>query len=277
MLCEQFGVCRSSYKYWRSRRRTIDSDKVKLRALVSEKHELSNGSAGSRSISAMVSQHGTDLSRYRARRIMKDLGLVSCQLPKHAYKKALQPHVAIPNELSRRFNVNAPNQVWCGDVTYIWTGQRWSYLAVVMDLFARKPVGWALSRSPDSNLTKQALNMAYELRGKPQGVLFHSDQGSHYTSINFRQNLWRLQIRQSMSRCGNCWDNAPMERFFRSLKSEWVPTKGYSSFNEAQTSITQYIVGYYSQHRPHQHNGGLPPNKAEAKYNLISYTVASFT
>jgi len=110
-------------------------------------------------------------------------------------------------------------------VTYIWTGQRWSYLAVVMDLFARKPVGWAFSRSPNSGLTKQALHMAYELRGRPSGVMFHSDQGSHYTSINFRQNLWRLQIKQSMSRRGNCWDNAPMERFFRSLKSEWVPTK----------------------------------------------------
>mgnify|MGYP003385069578 FL=1 len=117
MLCEQFGVCRSSYKYWRSRRRIIDSDKVKLRALVSEKHELSNGSAGSRSIAAMVSQDGMSLSRYRARRIMKDLGLVSCQLPKHAYKKAPQPHVAIPNELNRQFSVTAPNQAWCGDVT----------------------------------------------------------------------------------------------------------------------------------------------------------------
>ena len=119
--------------------------------------------------------------------------------------------------------------------------------------------------------------MAYELRGRPKGVMFHSDQGSHYTSISFRQNLWRLKIKQSMSRRGNCWDNAPMERFFRSLKTEWVPTTGYSSFNEAQVSITQYIVGYYSQQRPHQHNGGLPPNKAEAKYNLVSYTVASFT
>ena len=146
-----------------------------------------------------------------------------------------------------------------------------------MDLFARKPEGWALSRSPDSRLTKQALNMAYELRGRPSGVMFHSDQGSHYTSISFRQNLWRLQIKQSMSRRGNCWDNALMERFFRRLKSEWVPTKGYSNFNDAQNAITQYIVGYYSQHRPHQHNGGLPPNKAEAKYNLVSYTVASFT
>ena len=164
-------MCRSSYKYWRSRPRVNDCDKVKLRALVSGKHELSNSSAGSRSIAAMVSQQGTNLSRYRVRRIMKDLGLVCCQLPRHAYKKALQPHVAIPNELSRQFDVNAPNRVWCGDVTYIWTGQRWSYLAVVLDLFARKPIGWALSRSPDSNLTKQALIMAYELRGKPQGAV----------------------------------------------------------------------------------------------------------
>jgi putative transposase len=277
VLCKQFDVCRSTYKYWCGRPSVINYDKIKLRALVNEKHKLSNGSAGSRSIAAMVSQDGINLSRYRARRLMKDLGLVSCQLPKHAYKKALQPHVAIPNYLSRQFDVKAPNQVWCGDVTYIWTGKRWSYLAIVMDLFARKPIGWALSRSPDSNLTKQALNMAYELRGHPNGVMFHSDQGSHYTSISFRQNLWRLQIKQSMSRRGNCWDNAPMERFFRSLKSEWVPTTGYSSFNEAQVSITQYIVEYYSENRPHQHNGGLPPNKAEAKYNLVSYTVASFT
>jgi len=121
----------------------------------------------------MVSQDGIQLSRYRARRIMKELGLVSCQLPTHAYKKALQPHVAIPNELNRQFNVGGPNRVWYGNVTYIWTGQRWSYLAVVIDLFARKPIGWVLSRSPDSNLTKQALNMAYELRGRPKGIMFH--------------------------------------------------------------------------------------------------------
>jgi putative transposase len=107
--------------------------------------------------------------------------------------------------------------------------------------------------------------MAYELRGKPLGVIFHSDQGSHYTSISFRQNLWRLQIRQSMSRRGNCWDNAAMARFCRRLKTEWVPTTGYSILDEAQASIPQYIAGYYSQQGPHQHNGGLSPNKAEAK------------
>ena len=92
-----------------------------------------------------------------------------------------------------------------------------------MDLFARKPVGWALSHSPDSNLTCQALSMAYESRGRPKEVMFHSDQGSHYTSRQFRQLVWRYRLTQSMSRRGNCWDNSPMKRFFRSLNKEWNP------------------------------------------------------
>jgi len=138
--------------------------------------------------------------------------------------------MSIPNILNREFNVSAPNQVWCGDVMYIWIGNRWAYLAVVMDLFSRKPIGWAMSFSPDSNLTGHALSMAFEARHKPKKIMFHSDQGCHYTSQKFRQLLWRYQIKQSMSRRGNCWDNAPMERFFRSLKSEWVPNKGYEFF-----------------------------------------------
>lgn len=139
--------------------------------------------------------------------------------------------VEIPNLLDRQFAVTQPNQVWCGDVTYIWTGNRWAYLAVVMDLFARKPVGWAMSFSPDSELTCKALSHAFESRVRPQGLMFHSDQGSHYTSRKFRQLLWRCQITQSMSRRGNCLDNSPMERFFRSLKTEWVPTIGYRSYS----------------------------------------------
>ncbi len=167
-------------------------------------------------------------------------------------------------------------RMWCGDVTYIWTGKRWAYLAVVLDLFARKPVGWAMSFSPDSRLTMKALEMAWETRGKPGGVMFHSDQGSHYTSRQFRQLLWRYQIRQSMSRRGNCWDNSPMERFFRSLKNEWMPVVGYVSFSEAAHAITDYIVGYYSALRPHEYNGGLPPNESENRYWKNSNAVASF-
>lgn len=139
-------------------------------------------------------------------------------------------------------------------------------MAVVLDLYARKPIGWAMSLSPDSELTSKALTMAYESRGKPKGVMFHSDQGSHYTSRQFRQLLWRYQIHQSMSRRGNCWDNAPMERFFRSLKTEWVPSTGYRSFAEAGRSIIEYLTGYYSQVRPHRNNGGKSPNATEHLY-----------
>lgn len=120
---------------------------------------------------------------------MKELGLVSCQLPPHRYKHGGHEHIVISNHLERQFAVTEPNQVWCSDVAYIWTGKLWAYLAVVLDLLARKPVGWALSFSPDSKLIIKVLEMAWETRGKPAGVMFHSDQGSHYTSRQFRQLL----------------------------------------------------------------------------------------
>lgn len=261
-----FEVHRSSYKYWRQRSRSLSPERVKLISEVRAAYEESHGSAGARTIAAIVTTRGIALSRYRAGRLMKELELVSCQRPSHRYKKANQAHVAIPNQLARQFDVTRPNEVWCGDVTYIWVGNRWAYLAVVMDLYARKPVGWAISLSPDSDLTGKALTMAFEGRGKPKELMYHSDQGSHYTSRRFRQLLWCYQIKQSMSRRGNCWDNAPMERFFRSLKTEWVPETGYRSFVEAKHAVTNYIIGYYSQVRPHQHNGGLSPNVAEQKF-----------
>lgn len=240
-------------------------------------HHVSGGSAGARTIAGIVTANGTPLSRYRAGKLMKELNLTSRQLPSHRYKKTGNERVDIPNTLNREFSVDMPNQVWCGDVTYIWVGNRWAYLAVVMDLFARKVVGWAISFSPDTGLTGKALSMAYELRGRPKGVVFHSDQGCHYTSKKYRQLLWRFRITQSMSRRGNCWDNAPMERFFRSLKTEWVPTSGYHSFIEAKISITDYIIGYYSQVRPHQYNVGLTPNEAERRFWFEYKSVASLT
>ncbi len=188
------------------------------------------------------------MGRWLAGRLMKELGLVSCQQPTHRYKRGGHEHVAIPNYLERQFAVTEPN-----------------------------PVGWAMSFSPDSRLTMKALEMAWETRGKPGGVMFHSDQGSHYTSRQFRQLLWRYRIRQSMSRRGNCWDNSPMERFFRSLKNEWVPVVGYVSFSEAAHAITDYIVGYYSALRPHEYNGGLPPNESENRYWKNSNAEASFS
>lgn len=263
------GVHRSTFKYWQRRDKRLSPEAARLRSLVREAHRLSRGSAGARTVADIITNddsHDIALSRYRAGRLMKTMNLVSTQLPKHAYKKATQEHVAIPNLLDRQFAVSKPNQVWCGDVSFIWAGNRWAYLGVVIDLFARKPIGWAMSYSPDSNLTCQALNMAFESRGKPKNIMFHSDQGSHYTSRQFRQLIWRYRMTQSMSRRGNCWDNSPKERFFRSLKTEWIPTMGYQNFTEAKLRISDYIHGYYSQLRPHPYNGGLTPNESEKRY-----------
>ncbi|EAA5207025.1 IS3 family transposase [Salmonella enterica subsp. enterica] len=276
-LCHVFGVHRSSYKYWEKSPEKPDGRRAVLRNQVLELHNISHDSAGARSIAIMATMRGFRMGRWLAGRLMKELGLVSCQQPTHRYKRGGHEHIVIPNRLERQFAVTEPNQVWCGDVTYIWTGKRWAYLAVVLDLFARKPVGWAMSFSPDSRLTIKALGMAWEARGKPAEVMFHSDQGSHYTSRQFRQLLWRCRIRQSMSRRGNCWDSSPMERFFRSLKNEWVPVTGYTNFSEAAHAITNYIVGYYSSLRPHDYNGGLLPNESENRYWKNSKAVASFS
>ena len=276
-LCQAFDVHRSSYKYWVKRSKTINPKKLIEMARVKEIFHESKDSAGARTIAEISTARGFELSRYRATNVMKICGLKSCQQPKHAYQKAELAHIAIPNHLNREFDVVSPDKVWCGDVTYIWVGKRWAYLAMVMDLFARKPIGWAMSFSPDSQLTSDALAMAFESRGRPKDLMFHSDQGCHYTSRKFRQQLWRYQIKKSMGRRGNCWDNAPMERFFRSLKSEWVPSTGYDSFAQAKHEIIDYIIGYYSQVRPHRHNDGLAPNVAEEKYWNEYKTVAKKT
>lgn len=233
-------------------------------------HRLSQGSAGARTIACASTNEGLPMTRYIAKKRMQELNLVSCQCRQHRYKKSGNEHQITANILDRQFHVEAPNQVWCGDVTYIWTGKRWAYLAVVLDLYARQVVGWALSNSPNSTLTIKALNKAFESRSRPRNLLFHSDQGCHYTSQAFRQALWRYQIKQSMSRRGNCWDNAPMERFFRSLKTEWVPSSGYRSFDEAHYKIARYISMYYSQIRPHSFNGGLTPAQTEARYYQLA-------
>jgi putative transposase len=256
-------VPRKSLNYRRQRARRVDPERERLKELARDIHSTSRHAAGARTISGQLKQQGEAVRRYKARSLMKEAGLVSKQHKRYRYRIAEDESVIALNKLNREFNVSAANQVWCGDVTYVWTGVCWLYLAVVLDLYKRRVVGWACSRRPDSNLTIQALRMAYESRGCPSGVLFHSDQGCHYTSKPFRQQLWRYRIEQSMSRRGNCWDNAPMERFFRSFKTEWMPGNGYQYFTEAEQDIAQYMK-YYNHDRGHSVNGYLSPAQAEA-------------
>ncbi|WP_152991962.1 IS3 family transposase [Pseudomonas aeruginosa] len=270
VVCSAFDVARSCYYVHRLRRRRVDARRVALRNQVNQLFSQSRGSAGSRSILGMLREEGVTIGRFRVRRLMRELGLVSKQPGSHAYKQATVERPDIPNRLNREFATEHPNQVWCGDITYVWAQGRWHYLAAVLDLHTRRVIGWAFSAKPDAELVIKALDMAYEQRGKPQQVLFHSDQGSQYASRLFRQRLWRYRMQQSMSRRGNCWDNSAMERLFRSLKSEWVPSTGYLTAQEAQRDISHYLMHRYNWIRPHQFNDGLPPAVAEEKLNPLS-------
>ena len=265
-----FGISRSSYYDYKKRQSMIDAKRLQLRSEVNELFTQSRGSAGSRTIRAMLEARGTDIGGFKVRTLMRESGLICKQPGPHKYRRATVERLDIPNTLSREFDVAGPNQAWCGDITYIWTGGRWHYLAVVLDLYRRRVVGWAMSHKPDAELTVAAPAMAYEQRGRPEGVLFHSDQGGQHSSRLFRQRLWRYRMDQSMSRRGNCWDNSPMERLFRSLKSEWVPVIGYPSLLEAKRDIGHYLMSYYNWQRPHQYNGGLAPAESEKKLKLLS-------
>lgn len=260
----------SSYYDYRRREQQIDAERLEQKAKVHELFTNSRSSLGSRSIKGLMNEEGFEIGRFKVRRLMKELGLVSKQPGPHKYKKATVEHVDIPNKLNREFDVSAPDKVWCGDITYVWAGNRWRYVAAIIDLYARRVVGWAISDNPDAKLVVKALDRAWESRGQPTNVMFHSDQGSQYCSRMFRQRLWRYRFTQSMSRRGNCWDNSPMERLFRSLKTEWIPTTGYLTRNQAERDIGYYFLNYYNWQRPHSYNDGLPPGKVEKLLKTMS-------
>ena len=197
-------MIKSSY-YYGLKLPPLSLETVKTKALIRQIFNDSKHSAGARSIAAiLMNEHGIKLTRYIAGKFMAQMGFKSCQLKMHKYKHADEEHKAHDNILNRNFSPAAPNQVWTGDVTYIRIKGGWCYLAVVLDLYARRIVGFAVSDSPESMLTTKALQMAYETRLKPSNVLFHSDQGTYYTSKKFAESIVSCDgMTQSMSRKGN--------------------------------------------------------------------------
>jgi len=270
LLDHLLDLPRSTYYAHRQRVRHIDPARLLLRSRVNELFAESRSSAGSRTIVGMLRDHGIEAGRFKVRGLMRELGLISKQPGSHSYKSATVERLDIPNTLNRAFGVAACNQIWCGDITYIWAQGQWHYLAVVMDLYARRVVGWAFSPHPDAALVTRALDMACEQRGRPVGVMFHSDQGGQHANRNFRQRLWRYRMGQSMSRRGKCWDNAPMERLFRSLKTEWLPSSGYVNAEVAQKDISHNLMHHYNWRRLLQFNDGIPPAVAEEELNNLS-------
>lgn len=264
-LLQAFSMKRSSYQYHRQNVAKPNMEREQLKQKVVEIYARSRGSSGSRSISGTLKQEGYPVGRYKTRALMKEASIRSKQPGKPKFNAAYKPSEIAENVLNRQFTTEKPNQVWCGDVTYIRVGKSYLHLALVIDLYARRIIGWSCSRNPDTELTKEALTFAYHARDQPKKLLFHSDQGVHYTSKAYQQHLWRYQIKQSISRKGNCWDNAPMERVFRSLKTEWLPNKRYySSYEEAVKEVMKYIK-YYNDYRVHSYNDYCTPIMAESK------------
>jgi len=257
-----FSVSRSSYQSHKKVRLVVNHERKRLSDKVKLIHRDSRGAAGTRTIAGMLKADNESIGRYKVRSLMRENNLESKQPGKHRYKPAQSPSDIAPNALNREFNVTQKDQVWCGDITYVWSGNCWLYLALVIDLYKRRVVGWACSKTPDTDLIVTALRTAYESRGKPKGVMFHSDQGCQYTSVKFRQRLWRYRMKQSMSRRGNCWDNATMERVFRSFKTEWMPKNGYPDYRRAEQDIHRFIQ-HYNYRRGHSYNKYVAPAVAE--------------
>jgi putative transposase len=264
ILCRVFNVKRSSFYEWVERRSRPKVGREELRAQVVHLHAESRESMGSRMISKRLKAQSLPVGRSLAAALMKEANIVSKQRRPHPFRsKGVEAFVA-PNRLERNFKPTAINQVWCGDVTSLLVGKRWFHLAIVIDLFARRVVGWAFSLVNDANLVSKALRMAADLRQRAPGLMFHSDQGCQYTSRKFQEELEQYAISQSMSHRGQCWDNAPTERFFGTLKSEWVPRKGYGTPEEAQTDMVRFFM-YYNRTRLHSYNDYLSPIAMEQK------------
>lgn len=256
-LCCALDIPRSSY-YAMRRPRAERSIEPQLEKKIRLLHKEHRGALGSRGFVKALKAQGVQVGRHRMRSLMKSLGLVRRRAQHAHYRRATKPSNIAPNVLERRFDPEHPNTFWAGDITYIRVGGSWLYLAIVMDLFSRRIVGWAFSRTADTELSLQALRLAVGLRRPSSELVFHSDQGCQYTADRFVSYLAEKQIVQSMSRRGNCWDNAVVERYFRSQKHDWSPESGYSNHFEAERDVMDFIA-HYNHRRCHSASDNLPP------------------
>ncbi len=215
-------------------------------------------------MSKALKEEGEEVGRYQARTLMRQAA-VAVRRKRH-YKVTTQSRHDYPvalNLLDRKFEVSAPNRVWAADLTYLWTEEGWLYLAVVLDLFSRKVVGWSLSGQMRVELVADALRMALWIRKPHRGLMHHSDRGSQYAGHVYQSLLSEHGMICSMSRKGNCWDNAVVERFFRSLKSDQTDHRRYATREEAKKDVIDYIEMFYNSRRYHSYLGYVSPAEYE--------------
>ena len=264
-VCQHFKLHRSRY-YRQLMPKPIDVEAIKLKVAVRQIHTAVHATYGSRRMCAELNAQGFAVGRYKVRSLMQALSLKAKRPKQHRYPVAGKPSQVASNSLNRQFNPPQANTNWTGDITYIRTGQGWLYLAIVLDLYSRRVVSWAFSNQPNSELSTRALTIAVQHRRPAQPLLFHSDQGVQYSSGTFQQSLRHNNITASMSRRGNCHDNAVTERFFTSLKSERVNYRQYKTRDEAMIDIADYIEPFYNQKRRHSTLGNLSPVEYGLRY-----------
>ena len=271
-LCRMLSVQRSAYYDWRAEPgKVIPPQELVLRRRMKELFAASRGSLGSRMMMQNLREEGFEIGRDKTRRLMKVLKLKVKQ--KRKYKVTTDSKHKLPvakNVLNREFSPSAPNQVWATDITFLWTQQGWIYLAVVIDLYSRRVVGWSIDRRMKKALVIRALMMAVNLRKPPPGLIHHSDRGSQYASHDYQKLLKQYGMICSMSRKGNCWDNSPVERFFGSLKREWTGDRLYRTRQEAIADVREYVAVYYNSKRLHSTLGYSTPMDYEKTLNKVS-------
>lgn len=261
-------VSRSGYYEWvKAGMPNKEARDAVLLARVRREERENHGNLGVKRMHEALIEDGIKVSKRRVQKVMHANGIKAkrCTGFKPQTTKADPSEAAYPNLLGQNFEVDGKGKVWLADITYIRAGSKWAYLAVVMDLWDRRPVGWALGRSPSAELACMALRRAIQRRKPAAGLMHHSDRGCQYTSKAYRKLLEQYKMIGSMSRKGNPYDNAPMESFFKTLKVEWVYWHRYRNMSEALSSLFYYIDVYYSCKRIHSALGFKSPKNYEKR------------
>ena len=266
-LCRVLGVSRSGFYDWLFRPVSQRSQaNQKLLRDIQRIHQRSRQNYGAIKTWKALMAEGIECGKHRVARLRREHGIVTKRRRRFVTTTQARRHALInPHLLERRFESGVPNRVWVGDVTFVATRKGWVYLAVLIDLYSRKVVGWSMSKKNDKALALEALSMAIEQRKPRSGLLHHCDRGSVYTADEYRSMLRGNHMIASMSRKGNCWDNAVAESFFNNLKNELVHDRTFETRDEAKAAIFDYIEVFYNRQRLHQTLGYQTPHAFEMK------------
>ena len=260
-LCRVMQVSSGGYRSWRTRPMSQrQRDDMVLLVHIREQYKLSMQSYGRPRMTEELQELGFDVSHHRVGRLMRQNGIKAVRTRKHKVTTDSNHSFNIaPNLLDRKFTASGPNQKWAGDITYIWTSEGWLYLAVILDLYSRRIIGWAASNRMKRDLVIRALEMAVALRQPPKGCIHHTDRGSQYCSNDYQKVLKKHDFQVSMSGRGDCYDNAVVETFFKTLKAELIWRTTWTTRRQTEIALFEYINGFYNPRRRHSTLGGKSP------------------